>query len=193
MCGNLGLLLTISDGAKVVVKVVPAGAQAEPEPVLLDADVILEAMIAKTEVRGGQAGGLSSFQYADDALVPASTGRVRTVARKRFPLSADMGAALRKHCPIGKHPGARLLSVVGHTRFATSSMNVVPELHPHDWYDTEGHHWDVRPLERVYVWDQLNAQLVEVKERCIIHVTHNGASPTRPQGWKTANAHSSME
>jgi hypothetical protein len=55
---------------------------------------ILRAQTSSTEIRGGQAGGYSSFEYKQsvvDRLIPTPlTTRVRTVARKRHPLAADL-------------------------------------------------------------------------------------------------------
>ena len=72
---------------------------------------ILESQTASTEVRGGQAGGFSSLEYtwvkkpAAGALgavigetlqaVPTSN-RVRCVARKRYPLAADLAGLFLK-------------------------------------------------------------------------------------------------
>ncbi len=56
---------------------------------------ILRAQTSSTEIRGGQAGGYSSFEYKQSAVgervIPTPlTTRVRTVARKRHPLAADL-------------------------------------------------------------------------------------------------------
>ena len=99
---------------------------------------IVEAQIAATEVRGGQAGGISSieFESCSTQTAPKSQStRVRIVATKRVPLSHDLVQTYRKRRNISK---SRLSSVdamtfLGHTRFATSSVNRVEELHPHEW------------------------------------------------------------
>jgi hypothetical protein len=72
---------------------------------------ILESQTASTEVRGGQAGGYSSLEYnwvkiaessTFDALVQPKTvavptnTRVRCVARKRYPLAADLAGLFLK-------------------------------------------------------------------------------------------------
>ena len=57
---------------------------------------ILQNQTASTEVRGGQAGGYSSFEYkynrAKGCLEQPIATRVRMAARKRHPLAADLAA-----------------------------------------------------------------------------------------------------
>lgn len=57
-------------------------------------------------------------------------------------------------------------TVIGHTRFATSSANKVSELHPHEW----------TPFKEEVVW-KFNPILGKY-ERCSavmgVHITHNG-------------------
>ena len=114
---------------------------------ILDPVKILEAQIAATEIRGGQAGGISSIEYdLDDKhfLDPLNT-RVRCVARKRIALSSDLATLYNNN---STHNQSRLrktrracnMTFIGHTRFATSSINRVPELHPHEWvsFHSEG-------------------------------------------------------
>jgi hypothetical protein len=75
------------------------------KPELLTPSQILGAQTSSTEIRGGQAGGLSSLEYhyqnsnaqsgfdalfgAQSVLVPINH-RVRCVARKRHPLAGDL-------------------------------------------------------------------------------------------------------
>ena len=97
---------------------------------------ILQSQTASTEIRGGQAGGYSSLEYDDvrrDDMTITSK-RVRIVARKRHALAADLAALYKQKG--GKKPTDRAtLSVIGHTRFATSSVNQVSgwvTYHNHD-------------------------------------------------------------
>lgn len=69
------------------------------------------------------------------------------------------------------------VTVIGHTRFATGSLNTMPELHPHDWsvsgYDADtllSHH----DRERVWWWDGAHSQMVEKLSTFTVHLTHNG-------------------
>ena len=88
--------------------------------------LILQSQTASTEIRGGQAGGYSSLEYDDVGRdnVTIISKRVRLVARKRHALAADLAALYKQKG--GRKPSARAtLSVIGHTRFATSSLNQV--------------------------------------------------------------------
>ena len=71
--------------------------------------------------------------------------RVRCVARKRIALSADLARLYERNSTysqsrLRKNKRACNMTFIGHTRFATSSMNRVPELHPHEWvpFHSEG-------------------------------------------------------
>lgn len=99
-------------------------------PALLDVIDILESQTANTELRGGQAGGFSSIQYPMDDSKPLHK-RVRCVARKRYPLSRDLASMYKKEVKSSTQQSNDIVSVIGHTRFATSSINIVEELHPH--------------------------------------------------------------
>ena len=93
---------------------------------LLSPLVILQSQTASTEIRGGQAGGYSSIEYdgQDSKDVSMNVMRVRLVARKRHALAADLANLYKKKG--GRTPTtAATLSVIGHTRFATSSVNQV--------------------------------------------------------------------
>jgi hypothetical protein len=165
---------------------------------LLAPHEILREMVAATEWRGGQAGGIAAFEFSRDRARPPTLGRVRKVARKRFPLADDLVRAFRCGCPTGSARRAELLSVIGHRRFATSSINCEPELHPHDWFlsgfadDVDptmrigflGHlrleHLRTSPMERaraperVHAWDADARALVPRSATVVINVTHNG-------------------
>lgn len=56
--------------------------------------------------------------------------------------------------------------VIGHTRFATSSINTVPELHPHEWVPFHP--------EIVWIFDHIKGAFVRSKQSVGIHITHNG-------------------
>ena len=131
---------------------------------------ILQAQTASTEVRGGQAGGISSIEYkknpkdtTDDIGTPKMF-RTRCVARKRYPLAADLASLfLRKK---GGQPDSSVaVTFIGHTRFATSSVNIVSELHPHEWV----------PARPEKVWMMSSNGKYEEKDTVFgLHLTHNG-------------------
>lgn len=148
---------------------------------LLDPLFILEAQTAATEVRGGQAGGISSIEYklsqarSNDTSGYSekfSTGgeytpnmfRVRAVARKRYPLAKDLANKFLSR--FGRQPDSSVgVTFVGHTRFATSSINVEPELHPHEWVP--------KRLETVWKMSPSGKFESTQLEYCL-HLTHNG-------------------
>jgi len=148
---------------------------------MLDPLFILEAQTAATEVRGGQAGGISSIEYKlSRAKAAGSSGyeakfsgggeavpnmfRVRAVARKRYPLARDLAQKFINR--FGGQPSSELaVTFVGHTRFATSSINVEPELHPHEWVP--------KRLERVWRMSP-TGKFDEVELEYCLHLTHNG-------------------
>jgi hypothetical protein len=147
---------------------------------LLEPLFILEAQTAATEVRGGQAGGISSIEYRQakaraagshfDAKFSAGGDvipdmfRVRAVARKRYPLARDLAQKFLDR--YGRQPDSSVaVTFVGHTRFATSSINVEPELHPHEWV----------PKRLESVWRMTPAGKFEETElEYCLHLTHNG-------------------
>ena len=94
---------------------------------------ILKAQTTATEIRGGQAGGFSTMVYNGQQLIEQK--RVRCVARKRHSLAADLaGLYLRAGGVGGVDPSpTTTATIIGHTRFATSSVNKESELHPHEW------------------------------------------------------------
>ena len=136
MCGNLGLLLRIKQKKVNGARQRSQDAKGSPdEPLLQDVAQILCEMISSTEIRGGQAGGLSAFEFASEPDPSGPTvARVRAIARKRHPLAVDLKAQFERAFTRRRaYLHGRFLSVVGHTRFATGSQNTIPELHPHDW------------------------------------------------------------
>lgn len=142
---------------------------------------ILEAQTACTEIRGGQAGGYSSIEYTyerteHESRFEAMFGspmiavpknyRVRMVARKRHPLAADLSSLyMRKRG--GKNPSPdSTITVIGHTRFATSSINVVSELHPHEWVPFHD--------ETVWLFNANSGRFEKSRTLVGLHITHNG-------------------
>jgi hypothetical protein len=131
---------------------------------------ILQAQTASTEVRGGQAGGISSIEFkknakdTSDDIGSPKMFRTRCVARKRYPLAADLaGLFVRKN---GGQPDSTMaVTFIGHTRFATSSVNIVSELHPHEWI----------PPRPEKVWIMSPSGKFEEKDTIFgLHLTHNG-------------------
>lgn len=123
------------------------------QPKLLSPLKILEQQTAMTEVRGGQAGGYSLIEHRDKVALAAGTipskaivNRVRLVARKRILLAADLTQTYLSQT-AGHDPASDTASLtcIGHTRFATSSINIVSELHPHEWAPlASGNHLEVQ-------------------------------------------------
>ena len=128
---------------------------------------ILKAQTTATEIRGGQAGGFSSMVFNGQQLIEQK--RVRCVARKRHSLAADLaGLYLRAGGVGGVDPSpTTTATMIGHTRFATSSINKESELHPHEW----------TPFQSEPVWSFDGT--TGVYQRSImasvgIHLSHNG-------------------
>ncbi|KAJ1405295.1 hypothetical protein B484DRAFT_215759 [Ochromonadaceae sp. CCMP2298] len=84
-------------------------------------------LAALTEFRGGQAGGVSTFEYSPEP----SVARMRCVGRKRYTLAEDM-AQRYSQLSTALRSDTSTFTAIGHTRFATSSVNVESELHPHE-------------------------------------------------------------
>ena len=128
---------------------------------------VLEAQTSCTEVRGGQAGGISCFEKFRGRPGRVGVSRVRTVARKRRPLAADLvGKFSRQSTGHSLKTPPECVSFLGHTRFATSSANREEELHPHEWV----------PCHEELVW-RYNAPAGEFQRESVsvgIHITHNG-------------------
>jgi hypothetical protein len=147
---------------------------------LLSPLFILQAQTASTEVRGGQAGGISSIEYKCSSKKTGRSGfenqfeggeintpkmfRVRCVARKRYPLASDLADLFLKK--NGGEPDSRVaVTFIGHTRFATSSVNVVSELHPHEWVAPRTEQvWQMSP----------SGKFEQVTTTFGLHLTHNG-------------------
>ena len=149
-----------------------------PRTGILPLLTILRSQISSTEVRGGQAGGISTIEFKTkrvlskfDAQFRAYSedlpivNRVRCVARKRYPLAADLINLYERkssHAPACDST----ITFVGHTRFATASINRVPELHPHEWVPFHN--------ERVWVFSSASGKFSPVSKRVGIHLSHNG-------------------
>jgi len=90
--------------------------------------------------------------------------RVRVVARKRYPLAVDLVDLYKRNSGYRQDPNVK--SFIGHTRFATSSINVVSELHPHEWC----------PFHNELVWqlNQLTGKFSKTLLYTGVHITHNG-------------------
>jgi len=143
---------------------------------------ILEAQTAATEVRGGQAGGISSIEYRKETSTRTAQSsyeakfagafepipnmfRTRCVARKRYPLAADLAKKFLKK--FGRQPDPSFaVTFVGHTRFATSSKNVESELHPHEWVPPR--------VERIWRLNSITGKFESTNVSYCLHLTHNG-------------------
>ena len=92
--------------------------------------------------------------------------RVRMVARKRKTLATDL---IELFCEKNKHvqkSSGNCLTFLGHTRFATSSINIVPELHPHEWVPPH--------RENVWIFDSREGSFIRQKSIFVLHISHNG-------------------
>ncbi len=70
------------------------------------------------------------------------------------------------HSSYDALPMCDLDSVIGHTRFATSSVNTVPELHPHEWVPFHD--------EKVWLFSPVEGNFQHHIVSTGIHITHNG-------------------
>ena len=111
--------------------------------------------------------------------------RTRMVANKRTPLAEELAElfiqeqAIDNKEPTGlaagldilpqkpySHESSLAISALGHTRFATSSINVTSELHPHEWEE----------FHREHVWrfNPLLGRMEKALSVVGVHITHNG-------------------
>lgn len=134
-------------------------------PKLLNPLLILREQTSCTEVRGGQAGGISclTFQGPDKNYNPRMT-RVRRVARKRYNLADDLVGLFKQQG--GAVSESSTTTFIGHTRFATSSVNVDSELHPHEWVKFHD--------EMIWYFCKNDRRFKKVTANVGIHITHNG-------------------
>ena len=90
----------------------------------------LETMVHVTMMRGAQSGGVVSF-------TPDKRGiRSRVVNKKRTDLSQEILKRVRKDFRPRNFPSNFVPTLVGHTRFATSSRSTLDGTHPHQWTPT---------------------------------------------------------
>jgi glutamate synthase domain-containing protein 1 len=122
-------------------------------------------LAALTEFRGGQAGGVSTFEYVEDSMAKPSVARMRCVGRKRYTLAEDM-AQRYSNLSTALRSDNSTYTAIGHTRFATSSVNVESELHPHEW--TPFHDEDV------WRFDATTGRFSRSRYEVGVHITHNG-------------------
>ena len=142
----------------------PTNDDSQQESEFVQVSEILKELAAFTEFRGGQAGGISTFEFLGDCVVP-SVSRVRIVGRKRYPLAEDLEYSQNCSPTRIKHDNS-IVTALGHTRFATSSINIPSELHPHEWV----------PFRKEHVW-QFCAWEGKYKKQLLTvgnHITHNG-------------------
>lgn len=92
--------------------------------------------------------------------------RVRMVARKRKTLATDLIELFRKNNTNANNYSGNILTFLGHTRFATSSINIVPELHPHQWVPPH--------QETVWIFDSKGGSFSRQKNDFVVHISHNG-------------------
>ena len=156
---------------------------------LLPPLTVLQSQTACTEIRGGQAGGYSTLEYISSRgqlphphsqrldhqegpssfpiadTIPPKNMRVRMVARKRHPLAADLAALyLARGGTIPDE--ASTITIIGHTRFATSSANIETELHPHEWVPFHE--------ENVWMFDAVQGTFNHSIHVVGLHLSHNG-------------------
>lgn len=98
MCGNLGLLLAIDARGKLVITIVPTNGGAPPPVALKKPAEVLREMVAATEIRGGQAGGISAFEFSRKPGAAPTVGRVRAIARKYA--ARPLARVLRTRAPV---------------------------------------------------------------------------------------------
>lgn len=175
MCGNGGIAIWVAPDGQIVVTVDGDGpGESIASRVLRPVADIIEDMVLMTEVRGGQAGGVSALNFGTGS--PPKHGRVRTIARKRRNLAGDL-RKLMKRLPLTMEKESTSLCVIAHTRFATGSRNIMPELHPHIFghsgYHGEPEHFTPRE-ERVWLWSEEKGLLSPTRIPFVAAITHNG-------------------
>lgn len=157
---------------------------------------ILQNQTACTEARGGQAGGISYLDFCPNYKTAQSSSvfddqfsslhdmeplvtRVRMVANKRTPLADELASLFMEkqllpnssmfsngNTADGCQENSIAITALGHTRFATSSINVDSELHPHEW----------EQFHREFVWrfNPVAGRMEKVNSLVGVHITHNG-------------------
>lgn len=113
----------------------------------------------------GQAAGISSLITNTTSVNPYTT-LVRVVGRKRHSLATDLINSFKKRTGNSKLQNFSTITFLGHCRFATSSFNVVSELHPHEW---------VKPHpESVWKVNQTTGRFEKFILDVLIHSSHVG-------------------
>lgn len=126
-----------------------------------DALDVLERMVEVTMVRGAQSGGVVSY-------INGRYHKVRVVNYKRTSLSQLLRVALERKLPVRTTSRDKQLeqqmvvSMSGHTRFATSSKATLDGTHPQQW--TPATDWNI--------WDATAECFLPMKVEN--YVTHNG-------------------
>lgn len=92
--------------------------------------------------------------------------RVRCVARKRWPLAEDLARLYAKKSGHRTPDKTSTITVIGHTRFATSSKNIESELHPHEF--------DTWKMEQVWEFNITTMRFEKHDRQTGLHLTHNG-------------------
>ncbi len=146
-----------------------------------DALDTLQQMIEVTMMRGAQSGGVVFYQPmkahdGHDAAIHAKAVRSRVVNKKRTDLSelvrCKVEKDLRKNAVYEAKESFIPRMLVGHTRFATSSLSTLDGTHPHQWTPPS--------RRRVYSMDgnQTEKGASQIPRPIIVtvenYITHNG-------------------
>lgn len=140
-CGNFGLIVACSEG--------DSG---------MDIFGVLKAMARICMMRGAQSGGIGALMQhsAGDAKKSVYSFRSRFSAAKRDVLGIKLANMFKRDAFVAKTlKGASATpqnmdygSFFGHTRFATSSIPLATETHPHQWTPAANikcTHWSITP------------------------------------------------
>ena len=135
----------------------------------------LEQMVKVTMMRGAQSGGVVTFypQKSDQKLLVAS--RCRVVNGKRTDLSKLIRTKLQRDMFMMRRkpfPSDFVVTMSGHTRFATSSKASLDGTHPHQWTPATS--------RKMYDWHVKHNQAQQGHEhtpetiKVENYITHNG-------------------
>lgn len=130
----------------------------------------LEKMINVTMMRGAQSGGIVTYQpYTKGGGLKGIRSRV--LNKKRTDLSREILKRVRNDFRPSKIPEDFVSTLVGHTRFATSSISSFECIHPHQWTPERKHMFYDFSILR----GDLSASRVGPKAtRVSNYITHNG-------------------
>ena len=111
----------------------------------------------------GQAGGISTLEYKHFFTDPR-VGRIRMIKKKRRALSSDLVDNYQSQ--YGRLTNNNTLTILGNSRFATSSANTVNEIHPHEWV----------PPHKEMVWrvNHKTGKFEKSSFDVMIHMSHIG-------------------